>query len=214
MTHAQLIDKGRFGQIPQKAFGRAPSLASLAAGGSKVGEDGDAADGASFLWKLYPWEWIAHEPIMNDVDQGKIKMLEPAWKAILSNKALLPMLWEKFPNHPLLLPAHFHFDDHTYDHDDGHGHDNDFDVADLVHKHEWVSKPRYCAVQCMARPVYFRAQRPCLCDLARARAPTQTHMPHFLIHWLRSQLPKKSILYRWIALLTSPCCYIRVIKLS
>ena len=29
------------------------------------------------------------------------------WKSILSNKALLPLLWERFPNHPNLLPAYF-----------------------------------------------------------------------------------------------------------
>ena len=35
-------------------------------------------------------------------------MLEPAWKMILSNKGILPVLWELYPDHPLLLPA---FDD-------------------------------------------------------------------------------------------------------
>jgi glutathionylspermidine synthase len=29
------------------------------------------------------------------------------WKSILSNKAILPILWELFPNHPNLLPAFF-----------------------------------------------------------------------------------------------------------
>jgi glutathionylspermidine synthase len=32
---------------------------------------------------------------------------EPIWKMILSNKAVLPILWELFPNHPNLLPAYF-----------------------------------------------------------------------------------------------------------
>lgn len=36
-----------------------------------------------------------------------IRWLEPAWKSILSNKVILPMLWEMFPNHPNLLPAYF-----------------------------------------------------------------------------------------------------------
>jgi glutathionylspermidine synthase len=31
--------------------------------------------------------------------------IEPAWKMILSNKMLLPLLWEGFPNHENLLPA-------------------------------------------------------------------------------------------------------------
>jgi len=33
--------------------------------------------------------------------------IEPPWKALLSNKAILPLLWEIFPNHPNLLPAFF-----------------------------------------------------------------------------------------------------------
>ncbi len=30
-----------------------------------------------------------------------------AWKAVLSNKGILPLLWERHPNHPNLLPAFF-----------------------------------------------------------------------------------------------------------
>jgi glutathionylspermidine synthase len=33
------------------------------------------------------------------------RWLEPAWKSLLSNKALLPLLWELFPDHPNLLAA-------------------------------------------------------------------------------------------------------------
>ena len=33
--------------------------------------------------------------------------IEPAWKLLLSNKVLLAKLWQKHPNHPLLLPAYF-----------------------------------------------------------------------------------------------------------
>ncbi|MBN0683780.1 glutathionylspermidine synthase family protein, partial [Pseudomonas aeruginosa] len=40
------------------------------------------------------------------------RWLEPAWKSIISNKALLPMLWEMFPNHPNLLAAYFSEDAH------------------------------------------------------------------------------------------------------
>src|SRR6185437_14804374 len=32
---------------------------------------------------------------------------EPPWKAILSNKGALALLWELHPNHPNLLPAYF-----------------------------------------------------------------------------------------------------------
>ncbi len=40
-------------------------------------------------------------------DLEEIEFLEPAWKIIMANKAVLPMLWEMFPNHPNLLPAYF-----------------------------------------------------------------------------------------------------------
>jgi glutathionylspermidine synthase len=36
-----------------------------------------------------------------------MRIIEPMWKSILSNKAILPILWELFPNHPNLLPAFF-----------------------------------------------------------------------------------------------------------
>jgi len=34
------------------------------------------------------------------------RFIEPPWKMLLSNKGLLPVLWELFPNHPNLLPCH------------------------------------------------------------------------------------------------------------
>ena len=37
-------------------------------------------------------------------------MIEPAWKMVLSNKGILPLLWEMFPDHPNLLPAFFEDD--------------------------------------------------------------------------------------------------------
>jgi glutathionylspermidine synthase len=33
--------------------------------------------------------------------------MEPIWRMLWSNKALLPVLWELFPNHPNLLAASF-----------------------------------------------------------------------------------------------------------
>eukprot|EP01027_Heterolobosea_sp_BB2_P003115 GEZU01004718.1.p2 GENE.GEZU01004718.1~~GEZU01004718.1.p2 ORF type:complete len:127 (+),score=32.87 GEZU01004718.1:132-512(+) len=38
-------------------------------------------------------------------------MVEPTWKMILSNKGILPILWEMFPNHPYLLPAYWSLKD-------------------------------------------------------------------------------------------------------
>ena len=36
-----------------------------------------------------------------------LRVIEPAWKMLLSNKGLLPILWELNPGHPNLLPAAF-----------------------------------------------------------------------------------------------------------
>lgn len=61
------------------------------------------------IFKLYPWEWMVYESfalhIPNDVAEAH--WIEPSWKMILSNKAILAVLWELYPNHPLLLETYF-----------------------------------------------------------------------------------------------------------
>ena len=57
------------------------------------------------LSKLYPWEWMMREAFGAFVPTDTTAFIEPVWKLILSNKMLLPLLWEGFPNHPNLLPA-------------------------------------------------------------------------------------------------------------
>ena len=66
----------------------------------------------SNLFKLYPWEFMLREMFSTKLEDAGVRWLEPAWKSIISNKALLPMLWEMFPNHPNLLPAYFADDAH------------------------------------------------------------------------------------------------------
>lgn len=75
-------------------------------------------------FKLYPWEWMWQEefgaclapagaagmpgapaPAMSSAVPA-VRWIEPAWKMLLANKGLLPVLWERFPGHPNLLPAH------------------------------------------------------------------------------------------------------------
>ena len=58
-------------------------------------------------FKLYPWEILVHEKFAPHLIKRPIRMIEPAWKMILSNKAMLPLLWEAFEGHPLLLPTYF-----------------------------------------------------------------------------------------------------------
>jgi glutathionylspermidine synthase len=77
------------------------------------------------LFKLYPWEWLLKEPFgvqalgtlppasalqeygpRKDRRQwGSMLWIEPIWKMMWSNKALLAILWELNPGHELLLPA-------------------------------------------------------------------------------------------------------------
>lgn len=68
------------------------------------------------IFKLYPWEWIMHDKFGDNVllTADKTKWIEPAWKAIISNKAILPVLWKLFPNHPLLLSTWFEGEQPTY----------------------------------------------------------------------------------------------------
>lgn len=67
----------------------------------------------SSVFKLYPWEWLmaeAYGPAL--IQQLPTTLwLEPIWKMIWSNKAILPILWEMFPDHPNLLAASHSPDD-------------------------------------------------------------------------------------------------------
>jgi len=59
-------------------------------------------------FKLYPWEFMwkdAYGAMLSQVPRP-CTFLEPAWKMLLSNKALLAVLWELFPDSPYLLPAY------------------------------------------------------------------------------------------------------------
>ncbi|MBY3035191.1 glutathionylspermidine synthase family protein [Rhizobium laguerreae] len=58
-------------------------------------------------FKLYPWEFMLREPFAHDLVRSGDVFVEPAWKAVLSNKGLLPLLWQRHPNHPNLLPSYF-----------------------------------------------------------------------------------------------------------
>jgi glutathionylspermidine synthase len=59
------------------------------------------------LFKLYPWEWMMQEEFGRYLPQANVNILEPPWKLLLSNKGILPILWQLFEGHPNLLPASF-----------------------------------------------------------------------------------------------------------
>lgn len=58
-----------------------------------------------YLFKLYPWEWMWEENFSQYLSTST-QWIEPCWKMLLSNKAILVELWKKFPHHPLLLETH------------------------------------------------------------------------------------------------------------
>ena len=57
------------------------------------------------LYKLYPWEWLVTEPFGTNLARNATRTtwIEPVWKMIWSNKAILPLLWDLYPRHPNLL---------------------------------------------------------------------------------------------------------------
>jgi glutathionylspermidine synthase len=57
-------------------------------------------------FKLYPWEWLVNEEGAQYLGESDTTWIEPAWKMMLSNKAILAVLWEKFPGHPNLLETY------------------------------------------------------------------------------------------------------------
>ena len=59
------------------------------------------------IFSLYPWEWLLKDfpgPLLDACP--RMIWIEPIWKMMWSNKALLAVLWEIFPGHPNLLEAH------------------------------------------------------------------------------------------------------------
>ena len=59
------------------------------------------------LFKLYPWEDMLRDDFADHIADAHCRFLEPAWKAVVSNKGMLAVLWEMFEGHPNLLPAFF-----------------------------------------------------------------------------------------------------------
>ncbi|MBU4039767.1 MAG: glutathionylspermidine synthase family protein, partial [Alphaproteobacteria bacterium] len=47
------------------------------------------------MFKLYPWEQMLRDDYAEPLPKADVTVLEPAWKALLSNKGLLPLLWER-----------------------------------------------------------------------------------------------------------------------
>ena len=74
----------------------------------------------STLFKLYPWEWLMTDDFGQSIPASGVAFIEPAWRTILSNKGLLPLLWEMFEGPPNLLPAYFDGDPRLAELDGGY----------------------------------------------------------------------------------------------
>jgi glutathionylspermidine synthase len=61
------------------------------------------------IFKLYPWETMLEESFATQAlrTYKDMRWIEPIWKLLLSNKGILPVLWELYPNHELLLESRF-----------------------------------------------------------------------------------------------------------
>ena len=59
------------------------------------------------LFKLYPWEWLVREKFGPCLPQAETRWLEAPWKMLLSNKAILLVLYQLQPDCPYLLRTEF-----------------------------------------------------------------------------------------------------------
>lgn len=55
-------------------------------------------------FKLYPWEWMVDES--PDGCLADVEWVEPLWKLLMSNKAILKVLYDLFPDSPYVLPCY------------------------------------------------------------------------------------------------------------
>lgn len=87
-------------EIPIGKLGWSPDLERFV--------DGDDVQ-INNCFKLYPWEWLVHEEFGKYLPAVTDDMfwIEPAWKMVLSNKGILPILHELYPSSPYLLKAQF-----------------------------------------------------------------------------------------------------------
>jgi glutathionylspermidine synthase len=99
MTVAYLLDTARQSGLSATMF----PIDAIGWDGARFVAPGDTPLRAVF--KLYPWEWMILEEFGRHLGTSSVIWIEPAWKMLLSNKGLLPVLWNLFPHHPNLLEA-------------------------------------------------------------------------------------------------------------
>lgn len=73
-----------------------------------LGDDGrtfadDRGRAITSLFKLYPYEFMFEDAFGPALVHDAMQLVEPPWKALLSNKGALALLWERHRGHPNLL---------------------------------------------------------------------------------------------------------------
>ena len=102
----------RFLEDLAKQAGLDPKFVAI--GDIGLNADGRFVDEQNWLiqamFKLYPWEQMLRDDYAEPLPHADITVLEPAWKSLLSNKGILPLLWERHAGHPNLLESYFEDD--------------------------------------------------------------------------------------------------------
>jgi len=110
-VRASIEDKGTTDYLRDVAHQAGLATEYIALEDIGLNANGEFVDLANYpifnLFKLYPWEFIFNERFGPFIPFSPTQFFEPAWKSILSNKGILPLLWQAYPGHPNLLAADF-----------------------------------------------------------------------------------------------------------
>lgn len=76
-------------------------------------------DEISLLFKFHPWQWLVSDPfgenLLRSCERDLVEVVEPAWKLMLTNKAVMAVLWRRYPHHPNLVETGFSASELLYD---------------------------------------------------------------------------------------------------
>jgi glutathionylspermidine synthase len=101
----------------------------LAAEGLYVGDDyyiyDDEKRRVNVIYKTYSWNTVFNKILNNEknlfvdiLTNPNIVVIEPMWRTLLGNKAMLPIVYKLFPDSPYLLPTTFDPSDEIFKDED------------------------------------------------------------------------------------------------